>query len=81
MKYLGAPLRFAAAIWRSFRYWLEDKPVIAPAYERQRRKAICDYCRHNDNGTCDICACIIEAKVYLSSEKCPDSPPRWEALT
>lgn len=79
-KWFAAPFRLAAAIWRSFRYWLAGRPVIAPTYERQRRKAICDYCHHNQGDICDVCACIIDAKIYLSAEQCPDSPARWLRL-
>ncbi len=79
-KWLAAPFRLSAAAWRSFRYWLDDQPVITPKYECEKRKAICSYCRHNDSGMCGLCACFIDAKVLLSSEQCPDSPPRWNKI-
>lgn len=80
MKYVLAPFRFVAALWRSAKYLLAGRPVVAPRYEHEKRQAICAYCRHNNNGTCELCACFISAKILLSSESCPDTPQRWLAL-
>ncbi len=27
---------------------------------------------------CDLCGCLLSAKVRQVLEKCPDNPPRWE---
>ena len=81
MKYLLAPFRFAISVWRSICYIIAGRPVIAPRHEYERREAICAYCRHNQDGVCGLCACFIGAKILLSSEQCPDKPPRWLRLT
>lgn len=72
--------RFFDAMWRAFRYWVRGRPVVAPRFERVNRMAHCRGCPHNDSGICAKCDCLIDAKVMLSSEECPDHPPRWLAL-
>lgn len=49
------------------------------------RKAICEVCPHYEPSTfgfstahCGLCHCLLEAKVRLAAEQCPDLPPRWE---
>ena len=45
----------------------------------QRRMAICGECEHSKfkPGKCDLCGCLLGAKIRLASEKCPDDPARW----
>ncbi len=76
----AAPFRFAAALWRSSVYLAKGRPVIAPESVRRERMANCIGCPHNEHGLCLKCGCLIDAKVMLSSEECPDTPPRWERL-
>lgn len=49
------------------------------------RKNICSNCPHWDNtafsnvGRCKLCGCSV-MKLYIPSSKCPDNPPRWDAI-
>lgn len=74
------PFTFARALWHAFLFWVNGKPVIAPAAVIAHRESKCRPCRFNDHGQCRRCACIISVKVSLSSERCPDAPPRWGSL-
>ena len=56
-----------------------QRPEIAPEYVRNVRAARCHLCPHNERGQCQICTCVIDAKVYLATEKCPATDPRrWD---
>lgn len=77
---MAAPFRFGGAIWRASAFLLAGRPVIAPEFVRRDRMAYCRGCEHNENGVCAVCTCLIDAKVFLSSEQCPDTPPRWKSL-
>lgn len=79
--WLRAPFRFAVAMRRALVFRLMGRPVITPKVIQEYREAVCDRCAHNARGTCDLCACLIAVKVMLSSEECPDKPPRWNSLT
>jgi len=46
------------------------------------RQAICRVCEYQDLGECSGgpgCKCWIKPKTQIASQKCPDSPPRWDA--
>lgn len=75
------PFTLAKALWRSFTYLLAGRPVIAPKAVIEVREAKCNACVKNLGGWCQICSCLVEAKVLLSAEQCPDDPPRWMRLT
>jgi hypothetical protein len=45
--------------------------------EQARRLGICRACEHFDGRRCRLCACVARWKARLSSEHCPDKPPRW----
>jgi hypothetical protein len=39
----------------------------------------CMICEYKDvHGECTKCGCPVEEKIWFSTEKCPDNPPRWE---
>lgn len=76
----GAPVRFTVAAFRAMIFLAHGRPVITPHYIRQERMAFCTGCEHNEHGMCTKCACLIDAKTYISSEECPDTPPRWHRL-
>jgi hypothetical protein len=50
---------------------------MVPQEEQARRLAICHECPEFSRGKCTICGCVARWKARLSSEHCPDSPPRW----
>lgn len=75
-----SPFRFAAALCRSARERFRGVPVIAPDDVIDRRDATCAICEFNRQGQCTRCDCVISMKTLLSSERCPDVPPRWLAL-
>jgi hypothetical protein len=51
--------------------------------EKARRLAICGACENFDaeHGSCRICGCAMKLKASWALEKCPDTPPRWTAVT
>lgn len=71
---------FWKALHNAIRHRVAQGNIITPRPEVERREAICAYCSHNQNGQCALCGCALAAKVWLRSEKCPDTPPRWTAL-
>jgi hypothetical protein len=78
---LRAPFTFARAVWHAGVFLAEGRPVLTPQSIRKHRLSICETCCHNENSFCGLCACYTEAKTFVSSESCPDTPPRWAALT
>jgi hypothetical protein len=50
---------------------------VATPEEQARRLAICQACGHFSGKKCRICGCASRWKARLSSEHCPDKPPRW----
>jgi hypothetical protein len=59
----------------------------APANVIAQRRQACSICphatKHRTRGLtihslCSRCGCVINAKIRLASEQCPDLPPRWE---
>lgn len=46
------------------------KPLV-PGKIAQQRGQECLFCEHNKDGECELCHCLIQAKVMASSEKCP----------
>lgn len=77
---LAAPLRFASAAWRALVFLAHGRPILTPNSIREQRMAECVLCPNNEHGLCNKCACLIDAKTYISSEECPDTPPRWTQL-
>lgn len=45
--------------------------VLVPTKIMEHRFAECQACEHNQDGTCEICHCLIHAKVMLAPESCP----------
>lgn len=76
-----APFTFAQAMWHAFLFWWAGRPVLTPPKFRDARLNKCAPCENNVKGWCQLCSCYVEAKISLSSEQCPDDPPRWRALT
>lgn len=76
-----SPVRLAKSIFRTVRYVLQGRPAIVPPDIRAERYELCQACPSNSGGQCRICTCFVSVKVILSSETCPDNPPRWKKLT
>jgi hypothetical protein len=48
--------------------------TTSPLEENQRME-ICIRCEHNLGKTCEVCGCVLKAKVKMSTESCPKS--KW----
>lgn len=77
----GMPFTFAKAVWHAAQYFWHGFPVIAPPGVIASRMATCQRCPFHVDEQCSKCACFINVKTMLSSEKCPDQPSRWNRLT
>lgn len=77
---------FLAAIGRTLRaVWKQDEPIVASPPVRLVRTL---RCRKNDCGhyvkksdQCGLCTCVVELKVTMAAESCPDSPQQWREQT
>lgn len=78
---LSTPVNFAKAVFRTVKYLISGRPVLAPQDVQNERYAICRACRWHLDGQCTVCTCFVSLKVTLSAESCPDHPPRWKKLT
>lgn len=76
-----SPFRLAAALWRAFLWFCRGRPIITPEKIRLEREEKCRLCEHREADQCGLCTCLIFSKVMLSSEQCPDDPPRWFRLS
>lgn len=73
VSYVSAKARHAAA----------GRPLRKPE-EQAAIKLICHACPHtrNDDAKCAICGCTdMDDKRSMATEQCPDSPPRWKAVS
>lgn len=69
--------------------WKAAGSPVRPQEEIDRIYAICEACPHFSNEKrphCKLCGCSLSKlpdglrnKVAMSTESCPDSPPRWTA--
>jgi len=61
-------------------YW----NVLIPKEEVEEiaaeRRLICADCEHKKETKCGICGCPIFATTRSMRSKCPDNPPRWNAI-
>ena len=77
----STPVTFAKAVFRSLKFLVSGRPVIAPTDVQDERYAVCRACRWYLDGHCTVCTCFVSMKVALSAESCPENPPRWKKLT
>jgi len=77
----NTPVVFARAVWHAVQYFWDGFPVIAPKAVIDSRFRICRDCPLRIEDQCGKCACFISVKTLLSSEQCPDQPPKWNRLT
>lgn len=40
----------------------------------------CGACGHLYGGMCVLCGCYVEVRAAWRVRRCPNAPPRWEAL-
>lgn len=69
-------LSLALAVGRYL--WRGGKIVPWNAY--QARRATCRACEHVKGSRCGLCGCYLPLKALFPAEKCPDEPPRWDAV-
>lgn len=67
-------------MYHSALYLLAGKPVIAPEGVQYARRTTCQNCPHYRAMQCGLCDCLVNLKVMLSAEACPDNPARWSAV-
>lgn len=53
--------------WWKFRKW----KIIADPARQGVRFLYCQHCEHYQDGVCEVCGCLVHAKITLNSEKCP----------
>lgn len=61
---------FVKAMWR---FW--KRPEVAPQAVQDVRAARCRLCPYEEQGQCQKCTCVVDFKVILATEFCPDK--RW----
>lgn len=76
MKYF----RFLQFLFRSLFASLRGFDLIIDIDEADKRKTKCEPCLSNNDGVCEMCDCVIEAKVLVSFEQCPKKlwGPIWK---
>jgi hypothetical protein len=77
----STPVTFVKAVFRTVQFLWQGRPVLAPREVQEDRYSVCRKCPLQLDGQCTVCTCFVSVKVLLSSESCPDSPPRWKKLT
>ncbi len=77
----STPVTFVKAVYRTVKFVVQGRPVLAPTDAQQERFEICRKCPLYLDAQCTACTCFVSVKVLLSAESCPDSPPRWKKLT
>jgi hypothetical protein len=76
-RFFLAGLRTGYAKLRGYR-------VLVNEEEEQHRWRRCEICPHRINGPeligdqCALCTCLLDAKLLLTMEKCPDG--RWKRI-
>lgn len=41
----------------------------------------CYVCDKRINDQCSLCGCFVDKKTWVTTEKCPDNPPKWSSVT
>lgn len=50
---------------------LSGYDLIISIDDADKRKKHCEICPSNNDGICEECGCVVEAKVLVSIEECP----------
>lgn len=53
-------------IIEGYSVWLWNIITFKTYKKSIARLKLCKECKHNNNGICDICGCIIKAKVHVN---------------
>ena len=65
---------------KAVRRWISaGRPVRDEDEQRHILTEVCPPCEFIVNGSCSKCGCILKAKVYMDTEKCPLPEPKWVA--
>ena len=62
---------------QSMTKWIRAGLPLANERVHADRLRKCDACPHRKNFWCQKCKCVCYLKTKVSTEQCPDSPPRW----
>ena len=97
MEWLGDTTKLGRKMVMAYRKWYAAGRPRPTTDELAERKATCEACPHlrgkEGERRCGLCGCPIGAVTFLfglgkrpgkaemSTETCPDSPPRWKPLT
>ena len=67
------PFKFVSATTSALVWWFRGYEVLVTPTEESRRKRICERCFYFDAEVrqCNVCTCLIDAKVVIASERCP----------
>ena len=77
-------LKHIIYIIEGYSIWLWNVITFKTHKKAISRLKICDNCEHNKNGLCDLCGCVIKAKVRvdfpedengISIDGCPEK--KW----
>lgn len=52
-------------IFEGYVKWLFDLVTFRTSKRAKRRYSICSECEHNKKGICELCGCILKAKVRV----------------
>lgn len=64
-------LHFAWAWVRSEWWRFRGYDIFAPVKTMEHRFGECQVCEHNREGECELCHCLIQAKIMMAPEHCP----------
>ena len=62
--FVGATGRIAGAA-------LAGDQILVDSDTKHKRLDICKTCTHNVGNQCQVCECLIRAKIMLTTETCP----------
>jgi hypothetical protein len=78
------PIRFFVAMLRTGYARLRGYRILVNHAEEIHRWRRCELCPHRIKGPeligdqCGLCGCLLDAKVLLTMEQCPDN--RWKRI-
>ena len=55
-------------------------PLVSEKVHNERYHGKCMVCPHRRGYWCGKCKCLAYLKTKLATEKCPDTPSRWQSF-